>query len=275
MKHTPTVLTIAGSDPYAGAGMQADLKAIHACGGYALTAITALTAQNSQGVHSVQAVDSAMLHQQIEALLHDIQIDAIKIGMIANAAQISVIATLLRQHPTIPVVLDTPIVSSSGHALMQADAIAHFKAELLPRATLLTPNLPEAQLLTQQHSDDFPTLAAGFETLYSQAVLIKGGHSVDSKQACDALFIRQDGKLTPAGKFCSERIITEHSHGTGCSLASAIATYIAQEKNLETAIANAKERLQQWLKNGDTLGLSYRQTQRERKQSRKQPLKHL
>ncbi len=140
---TPTVLTIAGSDPYGGAGIQADLKTIHALGGYGFSALTAVTAQNSQGVQQVKALSAETLHHQLQALFEDVQIDAVKIGMLANAELIDVVAATLQRHKPNAIVLDTVLVSSSGHPLLAADAVSTLVEKLFPLADVITPNLPE------------------------------------------------------------------------------------------------------------------------------------
>ena len=254
-KHTPTVLTIAGFDPYGGAGLQIDLKTIHALGGYALTATTAITAQNSQGVLGVEAVSPEMLHLQLTTLLKDIKIDAVKIGMLANASLIEVVVDVLKKYQLSNIVLDPVMISSSGKALLESDAIEMMVKELFPLCTLITPNLMEINTLLgtdyQGKKEESLIMAEGLFSLGANAVLLKGGHSCE-EEAVDCL-------VDASGVTCfsTPRVETTHTHGTGCILSSAIATQLAHNRSLKTSVENAKNFLYEKMKTADTLHLQY------------------
>ena len=258
MKHinTPTVLTIAGSDPYGGSGIQIDAKTIHALGGYALTAITAMTAQNSQGVTVVEAVSPKMLQQQLETLLCDIKVDAVKIGMLANASLIGVVVDLIKRYELCNVVLDPVMVSSSGKLLLEDEAIEVMVQRLFPLCRLVTPNLMETnRLLGADYKGEMSesiVMGEGLFKLGADAVLLKGGHS-SQKEAVDCL-------VEPSGVHCfsTPRVETTHTHGTGCLLSSAIATHLAQKESLKSSIQASKNFLYQKLQEADALKLSYR-----------------
>lgn len=242
---TGRVLIIAGSDSGGGAGIQADIKTVTMLGGYAATAITALTAQNSLGVHGVHPVPPAFVQQQIQVVLDDIGADAIKIGMLGSAAMVDAVADALSA-VTCPVVLDPVMVAKGGAALLEPEAIARLKARLISRAMLLTPNLPEAEALcgTADPALAGPRLLDAGAT----AVLIKGGHAPGDKL--------EDWLWTRAGSRCfrSLRIQTRHTHGTGCTLASAIATGLAQGMALEVAINRAAHYVQAAIAHAPGLG---------------------
>ena len=237
MSHPARILTIAGSDSSGGAGIQADLKTILALGGYGMSALTAITAQNTLGVTGVQGIEPEMVAKQIEAVLVDPGVDAIKTGMLLNRAIIEAIADVLDQHPAIPLVLDPVMVATSGARLIDKDAQELVITRLLHRATLITPNLPEADALTGLRITDQQSLeAAGciIRDLGARAVLIKGGHR-DGEEMVDWLY---DGVEWTA--FRAPRIHTTGGHGTGCTLASAIATRLGQGMELKAAIESAK-----------------------------------
>jgi hydroxymethylpyrimidine/phosphomethylpyrimidine kinase len=253
--YTPTVLSIAGFDPYGGAGIQIDSKTIHALGGYALTVTTAITAQNSQGVTGIEAVSPEILHLQLTTLLNDIKIDAVKIGMLANAALIEVVVDVLKTYELSNVVLDPVMISSSGKALLESDAIEMMVKELFPLCRLITPNLMETNTLLrtdyQGKKEENPAMAKGLFSLAANAVLLKGGHSCEV-EAVDCL-------VEPSGMICfsSPRVETTHTHGTGCILSSAIATQLAYHKSLKTSVQEAKNFLYEKMKTADTLHLHY------------------
>ena len=235
-----TALTIAGSDSCGGAGIQADIKTMSALGVYAASAITAITVQNTKGVYGIQNVEPEIVKGQIEAVMDDIQPDAIKIGMVNDRDTIKAIANTLKkyqgkyQH----LVIDPVMVSTSGCRLMQEDALDIFISELLPLATLLTPNIPEAEILAEmkiQNAEDIKTAASAISKLGCKFVLIKGGH-LDGKEKIDYLF--EEGKLITSYRGLS--INTRNTHGTGCTLSSAITSYLAKEMDMNTAIAMAK-----------------------------------
>jgi hydroxymethylpyrimidine/phosphomethylpyrimidine kinase len=214
------VLSIAGSDPSGGAGIQADLKTFAARGVYGMAAITALTAQNTRGVSGVEAVSPGFVEDQIEAIFEDIRVDAVKIGMIANAGIARAVAGMLSAHPTVPVVLDPVMVAKGGSALLAPDAVEALTTRLLPLAAMLTPNLPEAAaLLGEPVAADRAGMSAQatrLRALGPASVLIKGGH-LDGEGSPDVL-ATMDGLEW----FEAERIATPNTHGTGCTLSSAI-----------------------------------------------------
>lgn len=233
------VLIIAGSDSGGGAGIQADIKSVSALGGYAMTAITALTAQNTLGVHAVHEVPEDFIARQIEVVLEDLGADAIKIGMLHRAKVIHAVADVLDAKAIdIPLVLDPVMVAKGGHALLEPNAVEALKDRLIPRATLLTPNVPEAEALTGIKIDsvaDFGPVGDKLTRDGAQAVLIKGGH-MDGDVVCDVLW--REGHH--AQIFESHRVDGRHTHGTGCTLASAIACGLAQKLDMVTAVQRAR-----------------------------------
>lgn len=247
------VLSIAGSDSGGGAGIQADIKTITALGGYAMTAITALTAQNTLGVSEVSAVDPFFVESQVRVVLEDIGADAIKLGMLANRAIVELVARQLDTHARqIPVVLDPVMVASSGDRLLDAAGIAALKDKLLVRCALITPNIPEAEVLTDiqiRDEGDVHRAADMLLLLGASAVLIKGGHLategvVDLLRTADGLERR----------FESERLNTRATHGTGCTLSAAVATGLAQGMTLESAVQRGIDFVQQAMKWAKPLG---------------------
>ena len=237
----PNVLTIAGSDSGGGAGIQADLKAFSALGAYGASVVTALTAQNTRGVTAVHAPEPAFITAQLDAVFDDIRIDAVKIGMLANAGIVRAVADALKRHRPTHVVLDTVMISKSNHALLAPDAVAALRDELLPLATLVTPNLPEAAALLGVESavDEDAMVRQGdaLRALGAQAVLMKGGH-LASSDSPDWL-IEASGSLRLGGA----RVPLKNTHGTGCTLSSAIAALIPQTDDLASATAEAKRYL--------------------------------
>lgn len=251
------VLIIAGSDPSGGAGIQADIKTVTALGGYAAAAITALTAQNTLGVFGIHPVPAEFVTQQVRLVLEDIGADAIKTGMLHDAQIINAVADVLDDYPAIPLVLDPVIVSTSGAPLLQSDAIELLKKRLIPRARIMTPNVPEAQLLlggeiSVMESRHLEKAGRQLLTLGSQAILIKGGHLAGS-EVTDILLTTRASQVA-VGVLTSPRIATTHTHGTGCTLASAIATGIAQGMALEAAVAHAKSYVYEAIRNAPGLG---------------------
>ena len=232
------VLVIAGSDSGGGAGIQADIKTITALDGFAMTAVTALTAQNTLGVQGVQLVPPAFLRMQMLSVLDDLGADAIKTGMLGDAATIDAVCDVLADHaPGIAVVVDPVMVAKGGHRLLTDEAVTHLKRRLLPFATILTPNLPEAEVLAGMAIGSVAQMHHAAEVLLTlgvPAVLLKGGH-LPGDEVVDVL-------ATPAGiaEFCAPRIVTRHTHGTGCTLASAIATGLAQRMDLTAAVVRAR-----------------------------------
>ena len=232
-----TALTIAGSDSCGGAGIQADIKTMTMNGVYAMSAITALTAQNTLGVRAIQEATPAFLQQQLDAVFEDIRPDAVKIGMVASSELIHVIADRLRYYEAKNVVVDPVMVATSGSALMKTDAVQTLITELLPISTLVTPNILEAQVLsglTIETKEDMVTVAKVMGDRYHCAVLLKGGHSIND--ANDLLY--ENGK---AVWFAGRRIDNPNTHGTGCTLSSAIASNLAKGFTLAESVQRAKE----------------------------------
>ena len=232
-----TALTIAGSDCSGGAGIQADLKTMTMNGVYAMSVITALTAQNTTGVRGVQEVTPDFLVQQIDAVFEDIRPDAVKIGMVSSGDLIKVISERLSKYNAENIVLDTVMVATSGARLISEDAIDTLKEHLIPLATLITPNIPEAQVLadmTIQSEDDMLLAAEKIAKTYTCAVLLKGGHSIND--ANDLLY--RDGSYK---WFKGKRIDNPNTHGTGCTLSSAIAANLAKGCDLDTSVQRAKD----------------------------------
>ncbi|MDP4088473.1 MAG: bifunctional hydroxymethylpyrimidine kinase/phosphomethylpyrimidine kinase [Bacillota bacterium] len=223
------VLTVAGSDCSGGAGIQADLKSFSAQGVYGMSVITAITAQNTQGVFAVQDITPEIIGQQMDAIFTDIEVDAVKIGMVSQAASIEIISEKLRQYKPSKVVLDPVMISKSGYSLLQPSAKSALLAELLPLAYVITPNIPEAEAILEgklgkafkiQNVEDMTRAAKEIRELGPEFVLVKGGHLEAS--AVDVLF---DGET--AVYFNEDRVNTKNTHGTGCTLSSAIAANLA------------------------------------------------
>lgn len=238
MSHTAPgrVLVIAGSDSGGGAGIQADIKTITALGGYAATAITAVTVQNTLGVTGVYPIPLAVIAAQAQAVLDDIGADAIKTGMLGDAGVVETVAAALDQAGAVPAVVDPVMIAKGGAPLLAEAAIAAVKTLMIPRAALLTPNAPEAAALTGlsvETLDDQRRAGEALLAMGARAVLMKGGH-VAGERVVDLL-------MTPAGEttFEGERIDTRHTHGTGCTLASACAVGLAQGLTLEASVARA------------------------------------
>ena len=231
-----TALTIAGSDSSGGAGIQADIKTMTMNGVYAMSAITALTAQNTLGVTGIFEVPPQFLAQQIDAVFQDIRPDAVKIGMVSSSSLIRTIAGRLRAHEAENLVVDPVMVATSGARLMEAEAISTLTRELLPMAALLTPNIPEAEVLSGQairSQADMQAAAEKISRAYGCAVLCKGGHSLSD--ANDLLYI--DGHCQ---WFRGRRIDNPNTHGTGCTLSSAIAANLSKGFPLDQAVSRAK-----------------------------------
>ncbi len=233
----PNILAIAGSDPSGGAGVQADIKAISARGGYAMAAITALTAQNTRGVTGVRLVAPEFVAAQIAAIRDDIRIDAVKIGMLGSAAIVEAVAAALRGIDA-PIVLDPVMVAKGGDRLLAEDAVAALRARLLPMATLITPNLPEAaDLLGAPPAADIATMAAQAEALRAlgpQAVLVKGGH-LGGARSPDLLLM-----ACGAHRLDGPRHATRNTHGTGCTLSAALACELGHGRPMVEAATRAK-----------------------------------
>lgn len=231
------VLVIAGSDSGGGAGIQADIKTLTALGAYAATAITALTAQDTLGVHEVLPVPAAFIARQINLVLDDIGADAIKTGMLGEAAAIEAIARALGDHPALPLVLDPVMLAKGGATLAGTAAVAAMKRSLIPMAALITPNVPEAEVLAGTRIPDLATMqdvAVSLLTLGASAVLLKGGH-LPGGTVVDVLATQEGVEA-----FSAPRIDSKHTHGTGCTLASAIAAGLAQGMGLRGAVVRAR-----------------------------------
>ena len=234
-----TALTIAGSDSSGGAGIQADIKTMTMHGVYAMSAITAMTAQNTTGVRAIQESTPEFLAQQLDAVFEDIPPDAVKIGMVSSQALIRVIADRLRHFEAKNVVVDPVMVATSGSSLLRSDAVQTMMDELLPLASLVTPNIPEAQVLSGipiRGKDDMTEAAKRIAESCNCAVLLKGGHSISD--ANDLLYA--NGELH---WFKGRRIDNPNTHGTGCTLSSAIAANLALGCDLAEAVHRAKQYL--------------------------------
>ena len=236
----PVVLSIAGSDSSGGAGIQADLKTFSALGVYGATAITAITAQNTRGVHSQLAIVPEMVYQQIVAVVDDIKPSAIKIGMLSNAEIAGVVAEALASCD-VPIILDPVMVSSSGHRLLSVEAQEVVKRRLLPMAALITPNIPEMEALTAMPLSTLEQKHAAARHLIelgAQAILLKGGHA-EGDTKTDILY-RRMGDGVDTTYLSTPTIVTRNIHGTGCTLSSAIAAYMARGMALDVAVKSAK-----------------------------------
>ena len=246
------VLIVAGSDSGGGAGIQADIKTVPMLGAFAATAITALTAQNTEGVHGVLPIDPAFIRLQMEVVLDDIGADAVKTGMLHDAAVIDTVASVLEERaPTVPLVLDPVMVAKGGAPLIQLDAIETLKTRLVPRATVLTPNLPEAEILCGYTIGDVAAMREAARALLGLgcgAVLLKGGH-LDGDIVHDVLATAADFQ-----EWTSPRIATRHTHGTGCTLASAIAAGLAQGMAVAAAVERARDYVQRAIASAPGLG---------------------
>ncbi|MEQ8968520.1 MAG: bifunctional hydroxymethylpyrimidine kinase/phosphomethylpyrimidine kinase [Azospirillaceae bacterium] len=238
MTRIPNVLTIAGSDPGGGAGIQADLKAFSAAGAYGCAVITALTAQNTCGVSGIHLPPADFVARQLDTLFEDIDIDAVKIGMIATAAIAGTVADALARHAAGPIVLDPVMVAKGGDRLLDTAAVAVLRDRLLPMAAVITPNLPEAGVLLDRPApEDAEGMAAAAEALAAfgpRAVLLKGGHLAGDTSP-DLLWVDGAAHWLPG-----RRIDTPNTHGTGCTLSSAIAARLPVAPDLVTAVRAAK-----------------------------------
>jgi len=232
------VLTVAGSDPGGGAGIQADLKTFSALGAYGCAAITALTAQNTRTVTGIHTPPAAFVAEQLDTLLADIRIDAVKIGMVATAEIAAAVAGALARHARGPVVLDPVMVAKGGDRLLDADAVATLRDRLLPLAAVVTPNLPEAGVLLDRPAPDGPAAmedaAAALTALGPPAVLLKGGH-LDGAESPDLLWADGAAHWLPG-----RRVATANTHGTGCTLSAAIAALLPVSADLPAAVRAAK-----------------------------------
>lgn len=251
------VLTIAGSDSGGGAGIQADLKTFAACGCFGMSAITAITAQNSLGVRGIHGIPPEMIRQQIEAVLEDLGADAVKIGMLHSPEVIEVVHDALARFGILQVVLDPVMVATSGDRLLKDEAIGALITKLLPSARLITPNIPEAEVLLNQKigvQEEMPEAAKALSAQISThhrgvSVLLKAGHFLNDRLV-DVLWDAESEQLT---EFPVQRIDSANTHGTGCTLSSAIAAFLAKGFPLSDAVSRAKV----YLHNALTAGAAY------------------
>ena len=247
----PSVLTIAGSDSGGGAGIQADLKTFSALGVYGMSVVTAVTAQNTVAVTAVHEVPVEVVVAQIEAVVTDMPPDAVKIGMLSSAAIIDVVATKVREHSLSPLVVDPVMVAKSGDRLLREDAVTALRERLVPLADVLTPNVPEAEVLVGRllaSDDDMRAAAREIVGLGAKAVVMKGGHR-KGDMVIDLLF---DGD--EFYEFSAPRVETTSTHGTGCTFASAIASFLAHGEPLAAAVGHAKGYLTEAIRQAQPIG---------------------
>lgn len=239
MKQYKRVLAIAGSDSGGGAGIQADIKTISACGCFAATAITAITAQNTLGVTDIHPIPAETLKNQIRAVLSDIGSDSIKIGMLHNSEAIIAVEEVLSEFNMKNIVLDPVMVATSGNTLLENEAIETLKRVLIPKVRIITPNIPEAEILSGEKingQEDLPRHAEKIAEQFNVSVLLKAGHLNDD-ELIDVLYNAETNELK---KFKSKRIYSKNTHGTGCTLSSALAAFLAQGNDLNDALQKAK-----------------------------------
>lgn len=248
----PIVLTIAGSDSGGGAGIQADIKTISATGGYACSVITAITSQNTLGVSAIHPIPVEHIESQLEAVFSDLNVVAVKVGMLADSEIIEMVAKKIRQYQPQYLVIDPVMVATSGDLLLKHQAIEVLKRELLPLADLVTPNLPEAAALVSSDvprtEDDMGAMIEDLRSLGAQAVLLKGGHLESDTNSNDLLIEAHSCDLLRARRFA-----TKNTHGTGCTLSSAIASYLAQGNRLHKAVYLGKQYISQAISHADEL----------------------
>ncbi|MGO1296847.1 MAG: bifunctional hydroxymethylpyrimidine kinase/phosphomethylpyrimidine kinase [Vibrio sp.] len=252
-QHTiPIVLTIAGSDSGGGAGIQADIKTLSATGSFACSVIAAITSQNTQGVSAIFPIPVAHIASQLDAVFLDLNIVAVKIGMLADADIIHVVADKIRQYQPKHVVLDPVMISTSGHLLLEQSAINTLKETLIPLADIITPNLPESAALTgqaiAQTQAQMNDMIEALRALEAKAILLKGGHLDTDEHCTDLLILPQT-----VHKFTAKRVLTRNTHGTGCTLSSAIASYLAQGYDLRQAVMLSKRYISQAIAHADEL----------------------
>ncbi|KXZ39334.1 hydroxymethylpyrimidine/phosphomethylpyrimidine kinase [Alkalithermobacter thermoalcaliphilus JW-YL-7 = DSM 7308] len=245
-----TALTIAGSDSCAGAGIQADLKTFYAHGVYGMSVITAVTAQNTKGVIGIENISADMVEKQLDAIFTDIKVDAVKVGMLSNRDIIKSVSRKLKKYSPDNIVLDPVMVSKSGHTLLGPDAKDILLKELLPLCTIVTPNIPEAEVITGVTINSINDMKKSCKVIFemgAKMILIKGGHL--STDPVDILF---DGKGFKY--FIGKRIHTKNTHGTGCTLSSAIASNLAKGYSVEKSIVKAKEYITIAIQNSLSIG---------------------
>lgn len=244
------VLSIAGSDSCGGAGIQADLKTISALGVYGMTVIVAVTAQNTTGVFGVQEISEELISSQIKTIFSDIKVDAVKIGMLSSSKIIRTVLENLKQFKPQNIVLDTVMISKSGYKLLKDEAIQEL-TNLFPFTTLVTPNILEAEILSEIKITDEEHMKEAAQKIQKQGaknVLLKGGHRQDN---CTDILLLENGNFI---RFEAEKIPSNNTHGTGCTLSSAIASYLALGFNLEDSIKKSKEYINKAIKNSFSIG---------------------
>ncbi|MGF1746468.1 bifunctional hydroxymethylpyrimidine kinase/phosphomethylpyrimidine kinase [Vibrio minamisatsumaniensis] len=249
---TPIVLTIAGSDSGGGAGIQADIKAISATGSFACSVITAITSQNTQGVSAIFSIPLDHVASQLDAVFTDLDIVAVKVGMLADAQIIQVVAEKMKQYQPKHLVIDPVMVATSGDLLLEKSAIMTLKQELIPLADIITPNLPEGAALTgkarPESEQEMQTMIEDLRALGAKAVLLKGGHLEKDENSNDLLILPATSTLIQAKRF-----YTKNTHGTGCTLSSAIASFLAQGNTLTEAVDLGKQYISQAIAHADEL----------------------
>ena len=251
-------MTIAGSDSGGGAGIQADLKVITALGGYGMTVVTAITAQNTQGVTNIQDIHVDIVEAQIEAVISDIGVDVVKIGMLSSPEIVSVVAKVLRRYEIKQIILDPVLRATSGASLGGDDTAQAMIEDLFPLATLITPNLDEASLLLGREVaqvEDFQSAAEELMDMGVKAVLIKGGHLAGNPKELTDYLMWQSENIIQSKAFNHRRVKTPNTHGTGCTLSSAIATYLAYGYDLSESVSKAIDYVQDCLDSGRFLNI--------------------
>jgi hydroxymethylpyrimidine/phosphomethylpyrimidine kinase len=251
-RNIPCVVSIAGTDPSGGAGIQADIKTISATGSYAASIITVLVAQNTQGVQSIYPISSSFVMEQLTSVFQDLNIHAVKIGMLYNKEIIDIVATAINKFKPENIVLDPVMIAKDGSPLLNLLDINFLKEKMFPLADILTPNLPEAEKILNHKITTLNDMALASETLgnrYQTNILIKGGH-LNGEKSSDVLYSQSDKSIT---WFHSDRINTHNTHGTGCTLSAAIASYLAQNHSLKDSIQQAKLYLTKAIQAGSTI----------------------
>jgi hydroxymethylpyrimidine/phosphomethylpyrimidine kinase len=248
----PIILTIAGSDSSGGAGIQADIKAISATGSYACSVITAITAQNTLGVLAIFPIPLEHIEKQLDAVFTDLNVVAVKVGMLADGDIIKIVVAKIKQYQPKFLVVDPVMVTTSGESLLAQPAIGILKSELLPLANIITPNLPEAAALigsaVPRNQAEMVNMAKDLRQLGAKAILLKGGHLVDDENSTDLLILPTHVQLLTA-----KRINTHNTHGTGCTLSSAIASYLAHGNDLLLAVQLSKRYISKAIAHADDL----------------------
>lgn len=248
----PCVVTIAGTDPSGGAGIQADIKSISATGSYAASVVTVLVSQNTQGVRGIYPISPAFVKEQLEAVFNDLQICAVKLGMLYDRTIIEVVLDIINEYKPKNIVLDPVIMAKDKSLLLPLSELNFMKSNLFSKACLITPNLSEAEHILSQRiisSNDMENAAKNIALQYQTNVLIKGGH-LDSDSSSDVLYLLNERKLH---WFYEKRIHTKNTHGTGCTLSSAIASFLAQNLTLIEAIQHAKKYLTNAIRSGSKI----------------------